>query len=69
MVLYGSASGLSTSRSYTLARAGTPEHDGFGEALVAADFDGDGYADLAVGAPGLPTGVELPDEYYRPKAR
>ncbi len=25
--------------------------DGFGSSLVAADFDGDGYADLAIGAP------------------
>ncbi len=33
---------------------GPPEIRAFGFALVAADFDGNGYADLAVGTPGSP---------------
>ena len=55
-VLYGSPSGLvrtgaqqlSQSRAAGLAEQG----DRFGAALAAADFDRDGYLDLAVGAPG-----------------
>ena len=50
IVLPGSPAGLATSGGYTVARPGTPDHDRFGSSLVTADFDGDGYADLAVGA-------------------
>ncbi|GAB2591391.1 FG-GAP repeat protein [Microlunatus antarcticus] len=50
IVLRGSAAGLATSGGYTVARPGAPDHDRFGTSLVSADFDGDGYADLAVGA-------------------
>ena len=33
--------------------SGAPEaHEGFGEVLATGDFDGDGYADLAIGVPG-----------------
>jgi hypothetical protein len=57
-VLYGSASGLSGSGSQYFTQntpgvassAETP--DTFGAALAAGDFDHDGFADLAVGAPG-----------------
>ena len=52
-VLYGSAGGLTTAggRLFTQV-AGTVERlDLFGFALAAADFDGDGFADLAAGAP------------------
>ena len=57
-VLYGAAGGLTADRDeqFTEATAGvpgTPERgDRFGASLAAGDFDGDGYADLAVGAPG-----------------
>ncbi|MEX0756017.1 MAG: hypothetical protein WD206_08735 [Actinomycetota bacterium] len=54
-VLYGSAEGVATSggRLISQATAGIPDDaergDAFGSAIVAADFDGDGSDDLAVG--------------------
>jgi hypothetical protein len=54
-VLYGSASGLSGagSQRFTQDSPGVPgvaePGDGFGDALAVDDFDGDGFADLAVG--------------------
>jgi len=54
-LLYGSAGGLSANRDRLLTKAefDMPTHydAGFGKALAAADFDGDGYDDLAVGVP------------------
>jgi hypothetical protein len=54
-VLYCGASGLSGVDSQAwdvldLGRVGAPE-DGFGFAVAAGNFNGDGFADLAVGAP------------------
>ncbi len=57
-ILYGSASGLTTTGNQVLHQAtpGVPETperaDEFGTALAAGDFNGDGRDDLAVGAPG-----------------
>ncbi|MFD7441726.1 FG-GAP-like repeat-containing protein [Streptomyces sp. NPDC059909] len=58
MVLNGSASGLSSTNRKLITEAtsgvpGTAEStDWFGTATTTGDFDGDGYADLAVSAPG-----------------
>ncbi|MFK0172367.1 hypothetical protein ACIQU5_26565 [Streptomyces sp. NPDC090306] len=57
VVLYGSASSVSTTRRtvITQATAGVPgdpeEWDAFGTTVAAADLDRDGYADLIVGTP------------------
>jgi FG-GAP repeat len=54
-VLFGGSTGLSaTGRDFLLQDQGGVHEDGdrFGEALGAGDFNGDGFADLAVGAPG-----------------
>jgi hypothetical protein len=52
-VLYGSAAGLTTAggRLFTQVAGAVERLDLFGFALAAGDFDGDGFADLAAGAP------------------
>ncbi|SDU91049.1 Endo-1,4-beta-xylanase, GH35 family [Microlunatus sagamiharensis] len=60
-LLHGSSKGLTGARSTVLRRAGDAGPDGFGASLVAADLDGDGWADLAVGAP-YADPVEVPAE-------
>ncbi len=58
-VLFGSDDGLMTGGQQLLqeVRSDTPQNgDLFGSALAAGDFDGDGDADLAVGAPGEEVG-------------
>jgi hypothetical protein len=62
VVVPGSASGLDTAPSVILTQGSngvkdTPETgDGFGSALAAGDFNGDGRDDLAVGVPGEDVG-------------
>lgn len=62
VMLYGSKSGLSTSRRATITQntAGVPgtaePDDGFGGATATADLNRDGYADLVVSAPYEDTG-------------
>ncbi|MFF4704365.1 FG-GAP and VCBS repeat-containing protein [Streptomyces sp. NPDC001288] len=64
VALYGSASGITTAKRTTLSQnstgvPGTAEAgDSFGEALAYADFNGDGYDDLAVGAPSEKVGSD-----------
>lgn len=55
-VLYGTATGLSTARDQLWGEGadgigGERDAARFGEAMAAGDFDGDGFADLAIGAP------------------
>ena len=51
-VIHGSHRGLDTARSTGFAApSGAVRDEHFGEALVAGDFNADGYPDLAVGAP------------------
>ncbi|GAA5178689.1 hypothetical protein GCM10023322_06450 [Rugosimonospora acidiphila] len=53
-VFPGSASGLNTGTFYGQTTGGASDEagDAFGSALAAGDLNGDGYADLAIGAPG-----------------
>ena len=52
-VLYGNSAGLLKRRPETLSNRGLGEGAGrYGHRLAAGDFDADGFADLAVGAPG-----------------
>ncbi|KAB1143983.1 hypothetical protein F7R91_23990 [Streptomyces luteolifulvus] len=63
-VMYGSASGLKATSRTVISQnsAGIPgsaeKDDLFGSATAAGDFNGDGYADLAVGAPGEDVGSD-----------
>ncbi|WP_194293426.1 FG-GAP-like repeat-containing protein [Actinomadura macrotermitis] len=63
-VTYGSKSGLNTGKRQVLSQdtkgvTGTAEaNDHFGHAVASADFDHDGYADLAVGAPDEDSGAK-----------
>ncbi|MBW8481761.1 FG-GAP-like repeat-containing protein [Actinomadura parmotrematis] len=55
-VAYGAKGGFGTKRTLSQAGSAVPgapeKNDRFGASLASADFDRDGYADLAVGAPG-----------------
>ncbi|GAA5006670.1 FG-GAP-like repeat-containing protein [Streptomyces krungchingensis] len=61
VITYGSSSGLQGSRTQVVSQSssGVPgaseEGDRFGAATAFGDFNNDGYADLAVGAPGEST--------------
>jgi hypothetical protein len=57
-VLYGSGGGLTTSGAQTFTQVGSAAEEGdlFGAALASGDFNNNGVADLAAGAPGESVG-------------
>ncbi|MFE5893987.1 FG-GAP-like repeat-containing protein [Streptomyces sp. NPDC056462] len=63
-VLYGSPAGAGAAKVQTLSQnstgvpGGAEASDGFGSHTTAGDFNGDGYADLAVGVPGEDVGSD-----------
>ncbi len=63
-VLYGSTAGVTASASQFWSQDGTAvkdspdDFDHFGAALAAGDFNGDGFADLAIGVPGEDEGFD-----------
>ncbi|MCM2577635.1 FG-GAP-like repeat-containing protein [Streptomyces meridianus] len=65
VVTFGSANGVKSSRTQvvTQSSSGVPGAsevgDGFGSTTASGDFNSDGYADLAVGAPGEDTSAGL----------
>lgn len=69
-VLYGSATGISAQRDQLWRQGrdgvpGEPSDSAFGSSLAAGDFDGDGYRDLAIGAPWAEVGgKQLAGEVY-----
>lgn len=59
-VFAGSSSGLSAGKflDQTLGGGADEANDAFGTALAVGDFNGDGYADLAIGVPGEAPGED-----------
>ncbi len=63
-LIYGRTNGLSSTGNQLwsqdgIAVEGSPDtNDHFGAAVAAGDFDGDGFADLAIGVPGEDAGLD-----------
>ncbi len=53
-IYLGDGQGLSDSPSQTIVAPTGHRRDGFGLSVTAGDYNGDGMADLAIGAPGAP---------------
>ena len=55
-IIYGTANGLVKAGNQIMYGESIGYYHNFGAALTVADFDADGYEDLAVGVPGMPFG-------------
>lgn len=68
-ILYGSSAGIASARNQVwntddLAGAGRSNGDAFGTTLTTGDFNGDGFADLAIGTPNRSNGRGLVHVMY-----
>ena len=61
---FGSYRRITADDAYSYPISGPQSYAAFGQSLAAGDFNGDGVADLAVGAPNTPTSVAVGGAVY-----